>query len=191
MVDLRLPPFSLDADAIEWVRDTIESMSLNERIGQLFLNHSHQYDPAYLDQVTAMGVGGIRYRPGSARDVQTHIRYTQARSRVPLLVASNPETGGIGSSTSGTLVSTHLQAGTAPTADAARAMGRITGRFSLSRERLRHSTDLPIRGRCRSRTTPASPIPATPPLRHAEGPEQLRPRPETLPPEVFRKERFP
>ena len=37
MVDLRKKPFELDDGQLKWVEDTIASMSLEEKIGQLFI----------------------------------------------------------------------------------------------------------------------------------------------------------
>lgn len=72
-------------------------------------------------------VGGIRYMGAPAHRVQEHIRYAQHRAKIPLLVASNPEMGGFGSADDGTLVATHLQAGSAPDASVVREMGRVAG----------------------------------------------------------------
>ena len=59
--------------------------------------------------------------------MQEHIRYAQSKTRVPLLIASNPEMGGAGSCDDGTFVSTHLQAGSHPDKGIARQMGRVAG----------------------------------------------------------------
>jgi beta-N-acetylhexosaminidase len=127
-VDLRAVPFNLDDDAIAWVDSTIDSMSLEEMIGQLFINHNNDYSPEYLDGVLdTYHVGGMRYRPGPSAAVQEHIRYAQSRTKVPLLVASNPEMGGAGSCDDGTFVSTHLQAGSHPDKSIARKMGQVAG----------------------------------------------------------------
>jgi beta-N-acetylhexosaminidase len=128
LVDLKAAPFNLDDDAIAWVESTVDSMSLEEKIGQLFINHNNDYSPEYLDGVLERyHVGGMRYRPGPSADVQEHIRYAQSKTRVPLLIASNPEMGGAGSCDDGTFVSTHLQAGSHPDKDIARQMGRVAG----------------------------------------------------------------
>ena len=128
LVDLHAAPFNLDDDAIAWVEATLGSMSLEEKIGQLFINHNNDYSPEYLDGVLDnYHVGGIRYRPGPSTAVQDHIRYAQSKSKIPLLVASNPEMGGAGSCDDGTFVSTHLQAGSHPDKSIARQMGRVAG----------------------------------------------------------------
>ncbi|MGO4690846.1 glycoside hydrolase family 3 protein [Glaciibacter sp. 2TAF33] len=128
MVDLTATPFNLDADAIDWVHRTIDSLSLEEKIGQLFINLNTSFTPEYLDNVLDnYHVGGIRYMGADSATVQEHIRYAQSKTKVPLLVASNPEMGGFGSADDGTLVSTHLQAGSHPDKSIARDMGRVAG----------------------------------------------------------------
>jgi beta-N-acetylhexosaminidase len=128
MVDLTAPPFNLDADAIDWVHSTIGSLSLEEKIGQLFINLNTSFTPEYLDNVLdTYHVGGMRYMGADSATVQEHIRYAQSKAKVPLLIASNPEMGGFGSANDGTLVSTHLQAGSHPDSSIARDMGRVAG----------------------------------------------------------------
>ncbi|TNB75275.1 glycosyl hydrolase [Arthrobacter sp. BB-1] len=127
-VDLQAAPFNLDGDAVAWVESTLAGMSLEEKIGQLFINHNNDYSPEYLDGVLEnFHVGGMRYRPGPSAAVQEHIRYAQSKARIPLLVASNPEMGGAGSCDDGTFVSTHLQAGSHPDKAIARQMGQVAG----------------------------------------------------------------
>ena len=128
LVDLKAAPYNLDDAAVEWVESTIGSMTLEEKIGQLFINHNNDYSPAYLDGVLEnFHVGGMRYRPGTSSAVQEHIRYAQSKTRIPLLIASNPEMGGAGSCDDGTFVSTHLQAGSHPDKSIARQMGQVAG----------------------------------------------------------------
>ena len=128
MVDLTAKPFHLDGAAVAWVRGTIDAMTLEEKIGQLFINLNVAFTPEYLDQVIdRYHVGGMRFRGADAATVQAHIRHAQARSKIPLLVASNPEMGGFGSVDDGTLVCTHLQAGSHPDPSIAREMGRVAG----------------------------------------------------------------
>ncbi|VXC27841.1 Beta-N-acetylhexosaminidase [Arthrobacter sp. 9V] len=128
LVDLKAAPFNLDDSAVDWVESAIGSMTLEEKIGQLFINHNNDYSPAYLDGVLEnFHVGGMRYRPGPSSAVQEHIRYAQSKTRIPLLIASNPEMGGAGSCDDGTFVSTHLQAGSHPDKSIARKMGQVAG----------------------------------------------------------------
>jgi beta-N-acetylhexosaminidase len=128
MVDLTAKPFYLDAAAVAWVGSTIDAMSLEEKIGQLFINLNVAFTPEYLDHILdKYHVGGMRFRGADAATVQAHIRYVQSKSKIPLLIASNPEMGGFGSIDDGTLVCTHLQAGSHPDASIACEMGRVAG----------------------------------------------------------------
>ena len=62
-VDLAAKPFHLDADAERWVRETIASLTLEEKVGQLFINLNISFDERYLDNVIdRYHVGGMRYR---------------------------------------------------------------------------------------------------------------------------------
>jgi beta-N-acetylhexosaminidase len=129
MLDLAAKPFHLDAAGIRWVHETIASMTLEEKVGQLFINLNVSVDERYLDNVIdRYHVGGMRYRGAGSTAIQEHIRFAQSRTKVPLLVASNPEMGGFGSCDDGTLVSTHLQAGSHPDATIAYRMGQVAGR---------------------------------------------------------------
>src|SRR3712207_296423 len=128
MVDLTAKPFNLDDEAVAWVHNTIAAMTIEEKIGQLFINLNVAFTPEYLDRVLdTYHVGGMRFRGADAATVQAHLRYAQSRSKIPLLIASNPEMGGFGSIADGTLVATHLQAGSHPDPSIARALGRVAG----------------------------------------------------------------
>ena len=73
MVDLSAKPFNLDQDAVNWVHATIDSMTLEEKIGQLFINHNNEFTPEYLDEILDnYHVGGMRYRSGDAAEIQDH-----------------------------------------------------------------------------------------------------------------------
>src|SRR4029078_1413626 len=121
MVDLAAKPFNLDDAAASWVRSTIDAMTLEEKIGQLFINLNTAFTPEYLDHVIGRyHVGGMRFRGADAATVQAHLRYAQSRSKITLLIGSNSGMGGFWSVDDGTLVCTHLQAGSHPDASIAR-----------------------------------------------------------------------
>lgn len=66
MVDLSQAPFSLAPSAIAWVESTLDSMTLDEKLGQLFINLNASFDTDYLDDIVAdRGVGGIRFMGGA------------------------------------------------------------------------------------------------------------------------------
>jgi beta-N-acetylhexosaminidase len=129
--DLSATPFGLDSDAIAWVRSTIDAMDENEKVGQLFINLNNRFDETFVNKIVdSYHPGGMRYNHTDSAAIQAHIRHAQARSKIPLLVASNIEAGGNGACTDGTHVATPLQTASTPDTDAAREMGIVGARES-------------------------------------------------------------
>jgi beta-N-acetylhexosaminidase len=129
--DLIATPYKLDDEAIAWVRTTIDSMSVDEKVGQLFVNLNNRFDDDFVNRIVdGYHPGGMRYNHTDSASIQAHIRHAQTRSKVPLLVASNIEAGGNGACADGTLIATPLQTASTPDTEAARLMGVVGGRES-------------------------------------------------------------
>lgn len=129
--DLTKAPYELGTDAIRWVRDTVDAMTEDEKVGQLFINLNGRFDDAFIDElVDRYHPGGMRYRHADSAHVQAHLRHAQRRTTVPLLIASNIEAGGNGACSDGTLVASPLQTASTTDTDAAYQMGMVGGRES-------------------------------------------------------------
>ena len=129
--DLTAAPYALDSEAIAWVRSTIDAMDLDEKVGQLFINLNNRFDDEFVNRIVdGYHPGGMRYNHTDSASIRAHIRQAQARSKVPLLVASNIEAGGNGAANDGTLVATPLQTASTPDTKAAYQMGLVGGRES-------------------------------------------------------------
>jgi len=103
MVDLRKKPYYLSDEQIQWVEETIASMTLEEKIGQLFVNMVHDRSPEALKEVVeTYHPGAIRYQNAPADVLYEQNRILQETSRIPLLIASNCEHGGNGGVGGGT-----------------------------------------------------------------------------------------
>ena len=62
MVNLKEKPFYLNDEQIQWVEDTINNMSEDEKIGQLFtIMNIHRDDEAHIKQLVE------KYHPGGLR----------------------------------------------------------------------------------------------------------------------------
>jgi hypothetical protein len=69
--DLRAAPYGLDAEAISWVRSTIDSMTEDERIGQLFINLNNRFDDDFVNQIVdSYHPGGMRYNHTDSASIQ-------------------------------------------------------------------------------------------------------------------------
>ncbi len=128
MLDLKAKPYNLNDDDIKWIEETISGMSLEEKIGQLFVNMGASRDEAYLkDVMEQYHIGAVRYNPATAAEVYEQNRILQENSKIPMLIASNVEAGGNGACTDGTLIGQPVKLASAGGAKWAYEMGRISG----------------------------------------------------------------
>lgn len=103
MIDLKANPFYLNDEQIKWVNDTLGSMTLEEKAGQVFCPMGFAGDEESLQHpVCDLGVGAMMYRPGPKADIQETHRKIQAMAKIPLLLAANTEAGGNGLAFEGT-----------------------------------------------------------------------------------------
>ena len=103
MVNLRANPFFLDDEGVRWVEETLASMTLEEKAGQVFCALGLGNNADMLEgMVCGLGVGGMMYRPGPKEMIQETHRRIQSMAKIPLLLAANTEAGGSGLSFEGT-----------------------------------------------------------------------------------------
>lgn len=103
MIDLKAKPFFLNEEDIRWVEETLASMTLEEKAGQVFCPMGFSDDPGLLHHMLVdLHVGGMMYRPGPAAYIQNTHRTIQSMAKIPLLLAANTENGGNGLAFEGT-----------------------------------------------------------------------------------------
>ena len=126
-VDLRANPFYLDDEGIQWVEDTIASMTAEEKIGQLFFNMGSSRTEEYLKMtVDKYHIGGIRYNPATAAEVHEQNRILQENSKIPLIIACNTEKGGNGACVDGTYIAEQTKIGATGDVKYAKALGKMS-----------------------------------------------------------------
>jgi beta-N-acetylhexosaminidase len=127
-VDLKAKPYNLTDSDIKWVKETIDSMSIEEKIGQLFVNMGSSRTEEYLtEMVNNYHIGAVRYNPGKAEEVYNQNKILQENSKIPLLIAANTEAGGNGACTDGTEVGLEVKIGATNDSKWAYEMGRVSG----------------------------------------------------------------
>ena len=127
-VDLKAKPYNLSDSDINWVKETIDSMSIEEKIGQLFVNMGASRTEEYLtDVLNNYHIGAVRYNPGKAEEVYDQNKILQEKSKIPLLIAANTEAGGNGACTDGTEVGVEVKIGATNDTKWAYEMGRVSG----------------------------------------------------------------
>ena len=103
MINLRANPFFLDDEGIRWVNETLASMTVEEKAGQVFCPLGLAgNEEALRGMICGLGIGGIMYRPGPKAEIQETHRRIQEMAKIPLLIAANTEAGGSGLSFEGT-----------------------------------------------------------------------------------------
>lgn len=105
MVNLREKPYYLSDEDIKWVEETIQRMTDEEKVGQLFVNMVTSRKPEDLIEVLdKYHIGAIRYHNTSAEELYDQNKVLQKNTKIPLLIASNCEAGGDGGVGGGTAV---------------------------------------------------------------------------------------
>lgn len=128
MVNLRVKPYNLDDEGVKWVEETIKSMTIEEKIGQLFINMGASRDEEYLKSILDnYHIGGVRYNPGTAEEVYDQNKILQENSKIPLLIAANTEMGGNGACTDGTYIGNEVKIAATNDKKYAYEMGRVSG----------------------------------------------------------------
>lgn len=128
LVDLTKTPYNLDEAAIAWVEETIAGMTLDEKIGQLFVNMGASRTEDYLTEVLdTYKIAAVRYNKGTAAEVWEQNYILQTKSKIPLLIAANTEAGGDGAVTDGTKVGDEIKIAATNDPRYAYEMGKIAG----------------------------------------------------------------
>jgi len=103
MIDLKGNPFFLKKEEIRWIKDTISSLTSEEKAGQLFVVLGNTFSKEErVDLVKKYCIGGVLFRPDTKRIVKEEYDEMSSISQIPLLKASNLEDGGTGAITDGT-----------------------------------------------------------------------------------------
>lgn len=102
-INLKSNPFYLSDEDVKWVEDTKAGMSLNEKVGQLFVPLGLASDEGFLHHlIDDCHIGGIKYRMGSKDEIRETHEKMQRMSKIPMLIAANTEAGGDGLCIEGT-----------------------------------------------------------------------------------------
>ncbi len=126
MVNLKARPFYLSDEKIRWVEETLAGLSLDEKIGQLFINLTLRRDDATMHTlIHDYKIGGVRWQGGTLEEIYEQNRRFQTESRIPTLIAANCEAGGNGAVVEGTMVATGAACAASQTLETVREMARV------------------------------------------------------------------
>lgn len=126
MINLKAKPFYLSDEDINWVENTINNMTIEEKIGQLFSPIGMSPDKDYLKNVLlSKHIGGILFRNGDSKEMQETHNFLQENSKIPLLISANLEAGGDGIAVDGTAYGKQMQVAAANNPEYAYKLGKV------------------------------------------------------------------
>lgn len=125
---LKEKPFFLSNEQIAFVEQKLEEMTLEEKIGQLFLPINYIEDEQELREfVRKFQPAGLMNRPAPAKINQNRHRMMQEESKIPMFIPANIESGGNGIAVEGTAFGNPLQVAATGDSRYAYELGKIAG----------------------------------------------------------------
>ena len=97
MIDLRAKPFYLDDESVKWVEDTLNGMTLMEKVGQVFAEILWD-KPGYTAEQLFEYIqpGTVMLRPHTAAAARKNVLKIREIEKYPTIVSMNLECGGNG-----------------------------------------------------------------------------------------------
>jgi beta-N-acetylhexosaminidase len=140
MINLRGNPFYLSDEDIKWIEETKSSLSLEEKIGQLFSVQSLDINNSSLSSYDAKAVfnNALKYHVGAfhlfgfapecnKEHQQKLINEVQEKSKIPLLISGDLENGPVSVAHEGTNFGSQMQIAATNSEEMARRYGETIG----------------------------------------------------------------
>lgn len=128
MIRMKENPFYLNEEDIQWVENTRDKMTLEEKTGQLFCLHGNTNDQKELEEILkTYHPGAVMYRPSAKKVIYDTHKFLQENSKIPLLLAANLESGGDGIGNEGTFFGREIQVAATGDPKEAYNLGDISG----------------------------------------------------------------
>ncbi|MBM6838014.1 glycoside hydrolase family 3 protein, partial [Clostridium saudiense] len=129
MVDLKSRPFYLDDSKVKKVYEVFEKMTEEEKIGQIFCPIGTTFEEEEItDFISKYKPGAMMYRPVQSAKAKEIHENLQRSSNIPLLLAANLESGGIGICEDGTYYGRQMEIAASNNLENAYNLGSICGK---------------------------------------------------------------
>ena len=128
MLNLATKPYNLNEEQINFIINKVDTMSTEEKIGQLFFVIGQDENQVNLDDfISKYKPGGVMFRPAPAEQIKRQVKQMQAKSDIPIFFAANLESGGNGIINEGTWLGNPLQMAATDDTTAAYQLGNVAG----------------------------------------------------------------
>ena len=128
MLDLTKKPYNLTQEQTQQLQDKVQTMSLEEKIGQLFFVIGQDEEQVDIKKfIETYRPGGMMYRPAPAEKIKRELAAAQEASDIPLFFSANLESGGNGIISEGTWFGMPLQIAATDDPTYAYELGNVAG----------------------------------------------------------------
>lgn len=125
-MNLREKPFYLSDREVAWVEETVKSLSIKEKVGQLFCVLGTIYSDEELSRlVSEYNIGAVLFRPDPTEKLIERYKVIDKVAKIPLLKAANLEEGGVGAVSDGTYFGWPMQVAATGDTECARDFARV------------------------------------------------------------------
>ncbi len=129
MLNLKESPFFLNDEDIKWVIETRDSLSIKEKISQLFCLIAYSAEDEYLNYLAKdLKIGGIMCRVMPTDEMCKTVEVLQKSSKIPFLISANLETGGAGVCLEGTKLGSQMSIAACGDSKMAKNLGEVCGK---------------------------------------------------------------
>ena len=126
---LKQNPFFLSDEDVAWVGKTLDGLSTEDKVGQLFCLCARAANEEEVKEIfSVMKPGGIMYRPMTTEEAVNYTHILDRYSNIPMLISANLEKGGNGIVAEGTLLGSPLQIAATDDVAMAEKLGVLCGR---------------------------------------------------------------
>jgi beta-N-acetylhexosaminidase len=126
-IDLSIKPFHLSQKSIDWVEKTLNNLSIEHKVGQLFCINAKLAGKKDMLDILQYNPGGVFLSMHFKGHQQKSIRFLQDNSEIPLLVAGDLEAGGLAGAINGTFFGSPMGVGATNDEGFAYKLGKVIG----------------------------------------------------------------
>lgn len=128
-INLTGNPFYLDQKALDWVEKTLNSMTEDEKIQQLFFPAVWDFTEEYLNDIlNTIQPSGFMYRPCSSKQACYTTNFLKQHCKIPPLISANLEKGGNGIVNEGTMAGSPMAVAATANLENAKRLGTLCAR---------------------------------------------------------------
>ena len=124
---LQEKPFYLTEEQIAWVNETYETLTLEEKLGQIICGGVPSLSDEVIEMVTQQyKLGGMLLRPFAMNNLKERVEELQSKNKVPMFITGNLENGGCGVLTEGTYYAQPMACAATKDKETAYRLGKIS-----------------------------------------------------------------